>query len=177
MIGRVEIFSEPLRQRYSASRCSFAYLFSLVSTAILFAAPFLLSGRNGELWVKQDRYREKPDVKFAYDLVFVAQAVSGSEYGNISSEIFFSTIAHVNSLRPDTLRAATVRSREADDDVDGLMDHFSLSLILPLDPGEQIYSIQVREILLVWDQPAMPLKERQSSFELHWSQHRVILCP
>ena len=61
--------------------------------------------------------------------------------------------------------------------VDGLMDHFSLSLILPLDPGEQIYSIQVREILLVWDQPAMPLKERQSSFELHWSQHRVILCP
>ena len=147
----VNVFSEPLCLHYSSeSRCSFAYLFSLACTLFVFVIPLYLcnspvnsDGSNpaNGIWLKQSKYTEQPNVHFQHRYIFVAQAIDSTT--GMPKELFFSTMSSINSLKSKTLRMASIKIREADENFDGKMDIFLISMNLPLDDGEIIYSFQV----------------------------------
>ena len=105
------------------------------------------------IWLKHDTYREQPKVKFQYRVIVVAQAkvrVENNEdetnaTGNESmlpKEIFYSTFDQLNEKRQESFRASSTTSREADDDMDGVMDRFLLKVNIPIERNEFVYGLQ-----------------------------------
>lgn len=149
---KVQIFSIPLCERHLVSRLSFAYIFSLACTILTIIVPFLAchsaiygnDGRSEGVWLKRDTYREQPSVHFNYKVIIVAQAKDALR-NDLPKELYFSTIASINNLRSaddDSLRMATVTSREADDDFDGIVDRLHIEASLPLQSHEQVYAVK-----------------------------------
>lgn len=151
-MSNVELFSTALCKRYTASRLSCAYAFSIVCTTLFLILPLFLcyspkyasngAGTPGGIWKKIDTYHEQPKVKFRHQFIFVAQAKGISIDDSFPKEIFYSTIRSVNAMKSENLRMASVKAREVDQDLDGVMDRFYLDAQLPLQEGEQIYGIQ-----------------------------------
>mmetsp|Transcript_27554 Transcript_27554/g.40549 ORF Transcript_27554/g.40549 Transcript_27554/m.40549 type:complete len:162 (-) Transcript_27554:5960-6445(-) len=139
----VELFFDPLKKRYYASRCSCAYLVSIISTILVVTIPFLMcnSSAIGGVWLKHDSYTEKPNVEFSHKIMIELQSISPNN--ETLSEIFFSTVGSWSALRSGSSRAADVRFRHIDDDLDGIMDQFTLSVMVPLFEQERIQSIKV----------------------------------
>ncbi len=101
------------------------------------------------IWLKHDTYREQPKVQFQYKVIFVAQAKekkaregakNEGEYITLPKEIFYSTMGDINQAR--TCRTASTVSREADDNLDGVVDRLLIQIKLPLQKMEDIYSVQ-----------------------------------
>ena len=135
-----EVFAEPLYRRYHAPRFSSAYLFSLFCYVVLLIMPFFLAypfHKNGGIWLKHDTYWEQPKTTYQYKTIIVMQVEDAS---GSPSEIFHSTIGGVNALRPDSFRTATIRSREIDNNLDGVMDQLYFSAVFPLSASERVYS-------------------------------------
>jgi len=92
------------------------------------------------LWTKHMTYREQPRVKYSNKLILVLQAKDSTT--NTPKELFYSTFPQVNKMRPNSIRMATVHAREIDDNLDGLADRVTLSVTVPLNAWEEIYTIQ-----------------------------------
>ena len=150
---KVQIFSTPLCERHLVSRLSLGYIFSLGCTIFAIIVPFLAchsaiygtddgSKRSEGLWLKRDTYREQPSVHFNYKVIFVAQAKDASN--GSPKELYFSTISSINNLRSadGSLRMASVTSREADDDFDGIVDRLYIQASLPLESHERVFGVK-----------------------------------
>lgn len=141
----VALFAEPLQRRYEAPRWSCAHLFAILTTILAIVLPFFLcypsSWEGGSIWLKQDKYREQPDVQYLYKFVIRLQL---TDKLGVPKEIFYSTMNSANAVRMDSVRMAAVKSIEIDDDLDGLMDRFRLTSLIPLELGEAVYGLQVR---------------------------------
>jgi len=101
--------------------------------------PFFLAypfHENGGIWLKHDTFWEQPKSAYLYKAIVVLQVedVSGTP-----GEIFYSTIGGVNALRPRSFRTAIIRSREIDNNLDGVMDQIYFSAIFPLSANERVY--------------------------------------
>lgn len=106
------------------------------------------------IWLKHDTYREQPKVKFQYRVIVVVQAkvkVENNEDETNSTtenasmlpkEIYYSTFDEINEKRPESFRASSTTSREADDDMDGIMDRLLLKVNIPIDRNEFVYGVQ-----------------------------------
>mmetsp|Transcript_13721 Transcript_13721/g.16824 ORF Transcript_13721/g.16824 Transcript_13721/m.16824 type:complete len:343 (+) Transcript_13721:62-1090(+) len=139
----ITIFAEPIQKRYSAPRCSSAYMFVSIMTSILVIVPFFLadSSRGVGIWIKRDMYREQPHCSYKYKVVLFLQGVDKEGH---PIELFYSTYPHANNLRSEILRMSSVRSREIVDlnSIDSKIDRLELNILTPLDTGESIYQIQ-----------------------------------
>lgn len=140
----VALFAEPLRRRYEAPRGSFAHLFAVLTTVLAFVLPFFLcypsSWEGGSIWLKHDKYREQPDLQYLYK--FVIQLQLYDRLGK-PQEIFFSTMSSANNILVNRLRMASVKTLEVDDDMDGQIDKFQITSLIPLEIGEAVYGVQV----------------------------------
>jgi hypothetical protein len=58
-------------------------------------------------------------------------------------EIFFSTSSVWNELYPSSFRIASIQSREIDTNFDDIVDSMNIQVLMPLLPGENVYSIQM----------------------------------
>jgi len=139
----VEVYKEPVFRTYIAPRCSVAYVVSIAFHALAMFMPFFLAypfHENGSIWLKEGCYWEQPKVKFKYQMISVFQAKDMTNNG-IVKEIFYSTLPAANLIRSN-IRMATVRAREIDENLDGVTDKFWVNLDVPLEEGEEIYSVQ-----------------------------------
>lgn len=154
----IQLFSHPVYRRYFAYRCSIAYLVSWSCSIFVVIVPFFLAfspehmrgeSTEGGLWIKNKHYREQPQVHFQQDLVLVIQAMETkvnpitNERMERPKEIFFSTSSVLNELHPNSLRMASIKSRDIDTNVDDIVDTTHIQVLMPLLPGETVYSIQM----------------------------------
>jgi hypothetical protein len=140
----VALFAEPVRRRYEAPWGSFAHLFAVFSTVLAVFLPFFLcypdSWAGGSIWLKQDKYREQPDLQYLYKFLIRLQLYDGV---GTPQEIFYSTLSSANKIYSSGLRMGLVKTIQVDDDLDGQIDRFQISSTIPLEIGEEIYGVQV----------------------------------
>jgi hypothetical protein len=103
------------------------------------------------IWLKHDTYREQPKVSFQYKVIFVAQVMEkitvnqGEENDSnpfTPKELYFSTIGDINELRHESFRSASIKSREVDDNLDGVLDQLLLNIKMPLRVNEYVHGIK-----------------------------------
>lgn len=81
------------------------------------------------MWIQERAFREQPDVHFRHELMYQAQ---GASY------LTWSTGANYNRLNQGHVRIPVVKSREVDENGDGLRDRLELELSLPLMDNESV---------------------------------------
>jgi len=145
----VVLFAEPIQRRYEAPRWSCAYFFAAFSAILAVVLPFFLSypssWEGGSIWLKHDKYREHPEVKYLFKFVIQLQLMDKS---GLPQDTFYSTMNAANTIRNDRLRMAAVKSREVDDDLDGRIERFYLTALIPLESDEAVYGLQVSRSFL-----------------------------
>ena len=137
----LEVYSEPLRRRYYASRLSLAYLYVLVSLGVGIVVPFFLAYTNvPSFWLKTNTYREQPQVEYEYKVIGLLQ---GLDSHNEPIQIFYSSMSTVNYLFQSQLRVPTLRSIQIDKNRDGSPDRFQLQALIPVTKGEKILASSI----------------------------------
>lgn len=137
----VVIFSEPITRRYYASRFSGAYCLMIVVTVVSIILPFFIaySASGPHFWSKEKTYWEKPEVKYQYKFIQILEGTK--DYGSAPLSLFFSSMNNVNTaFGGSNLRFPLIRSKEIDDEGDGLYDRLEFSSEMPLADGEEIMS-------------------------------------
>lgn len=143
----MKLFQEPLYRRYHASCFSLGHFFVILCKICFILLPFFLAhnssdeNENGGIWLKQDTYREQPNVAYAYKVVLMLEATDIS--GNVK-QIFFSTMTPINEAKPHTFRMSSIRSQELDYDLDNdnTCDQLRLNIMVPLLQDESVYNVQ-----------------------------------
>jgi len=135
----IQVYHEPLCRRYYASRASCAYLFYAFTTFLLLSLPFFLAYTGvPAFWLRTATFREQPNVAYAYKLLLQFDGVG---LDGAPTQAFFSTVNSINALHDDALRVPVVRSAETDANRDGLVDRLNVEALMPLLPGERVYSV------------------------------------
>ncbi|XP_029464097.1 transmembrane protein 231 [Rhinatrema bivittatum] len=132
-----EVYSHPTRIKYKTSICSKATLFMLILLALTYISPLLMAFRSQGFWLKQSTYEEQPTIRFLYEVLLIVFTGSSGSYAA------WSTFPSFNSLQGDNLRIPLVAAREEDKNQDGKMDELHFNLELPLQPTEQVLSVQL----------------------------------
>lgn len=128
----MELWSEPLKRRYSNSRFSFAYLFYLGYYVALVIVPFYAAYASYGLWKKDGTYLEQPSHIFEHQLVVTLET-------NTGSILSWSTMPEYNAmLTSQELRVPSVAALMYDDNHDGLNDRLSLNITMPLQSTERV---------------------------------------
>ncbi|TNN00800.1 transmembrane protein 231 [Takifugu flavidus] len=132
-----EVYSHPALLRYQTSVCTKATLFLLVVLCLTYISPLLVAYRSQGFWIKRATYEEQPVVRFQYQTLLVAATSIRGDF------VAWSTFPHLNNMLASNLRIPSVSVREEDQNQDGKLDFLILNLQLPLQPEEQVYSVQL----------------------------------
>jgi len=138
---RVTVWRQGLATRHTASLCSLATAFHLLTSLLVVVAPLLLAYRSRGFWVRAAEYREQPEVHWRHELLLLAELGQGGQLG-------WSTEPALAALLGEAGRLPVIRSREEDTNRDGLLDQLTIKLTLPLRPGEEVVAVNT---LLVFD--------------------------
>ncbi|XP_030060549.1 transmembrane protein 231 isoform X1 [Microcaecilia unicolor] len=132
-----EVYSHPKLIKYKTSICSKATLFMLILLVLTYISPLLVAFRSQGFWLKKSSYEEQPTIRFQYEVLLIVLTGSSGSYAA------WSTFPSFNSLQGDNLRIPLVMAREEDKNQDGKMDMLHFKLELPLQPTEQVLSVQL----------------------------------
>uniref|UniRef100_A0A3Q2PYN3 Transmembrane protein 231 n=1 Tax=Fundulus heteroclitus TaxID=8078 RepID=A0A3Q2PYN3_FUNHE len=132
-----EVYAHPALVRYRTSVCTKATLFLVVVLCLTYIAPLLVAYRSQGFWIKRKTYEEQPVVRFQYQTLLVAATSLRGDY------VAWSTFPHLNNMLGANLRIPAVSVREEDRNQDGKLDLLTFQLQLPLQPDEQVYSVQL----------------------------------
>ncbi|KAK1163476.1 transmembrane protein 231-like isoform X1 [Acipenser oxyrinchus oxyrinchus] len=132
-----EVYSHPSLLRYKTSICTKATVFLLIVFGLTFIPPLLISYRSQGFWLKLSTYEEQPSVRFQYQVLLIAATSTSGDY------VAWSTYQNFNNLQGNNLRIPSISAREEDQNQDGKFDQLSLTLGLPLQSTEQVYSVQL----------------------------------
>nr|XP_033797369.1 transmembrane protein 231 isoform X2 [Geotrypetes seraphini] len=132
-----EVYSHPKLIKYKTSVCSKATLFVLLLLVLTYISPLLVAFRSQGFWLKQSIYEEQPTIRFQYEVLLIVLTGSSGSYAA------WSTFPNFNILQGDNLRIPLVLAREEDKNQDGKMDILHFKLELPLQPTEQVLSVQL----------------------------------
>jgi len=130
-----QLYRTPVYRRYVAPRASCAYLFYVACVGTVLFLPFFMAYNEGSFWLKTSSYREQPRVLYEKKLVV---RLDGLDADGAPSSVFYSTVKPLNALHQATYRPAVVRSTEDDGNLDGLVDAVTISVTLPVAPGETV---------------------------------------
>ena len=86
--------------------------------------------------MRRATYEEQPEIHFRHEVVVLARTREGDQLG-------WATAEPINNFLLDNVRIPLVTSREEDVNRDGLLDHISLQVKIPLRKSEEIVSISL----------------------------------
>ncbi|RXM31179.1 Transmembrane protein 231 [Acipenser ruthenus] len=132
-----EVYSHPALLRYKTSICTKATVFLLIVFGLTYISPLLVSYRSQGFWLKFSTNEEQPTVRFQYQVLLIAVTSTSGDY------VAWSTYQNFNNLQGNNLRIPSISAREEDQNQDGKFDQLSLTLGLPLQSTEQVYSVQL----------------------------------
>lgn len=128
----VELWSEPVKLRYSNSRCSLAYLFTIVFYIVVILFPFYLGFSTHSFWKKHETLYIQPTVTFENKFILMLE-------GRAGTQISWSSFPAYNGLlSPTSGRPVQISASSRDDNRDGIPDVYTISASVSLNPGEEI---------------------------------------
>ncbi|KAJ3597005.1 hypothetical protein NHX12_003405, partial [Muraenolepis orangiensis] len=132
-----EVYSHPALIRYKTSVCTKATLFLVIVLCLTYISPLLVAYRSQGFWVKRSTYEEQAVVRFQYQTLLVASTSTRGDY------VAWSTFSSFNNMLGPNLRIPTISVQEQDQNQDGKLDRLILEVQLPLEPEEEVYSVQL----------------------------------
>ncbi|OQS00038.1 hypothetical protein THRCLA_06287 [Thraustotheca clavata] len=137
------IHDQVVHKRYYAPICSFAYVLSWINGLLMVFLPFILAYGGSAFWIRSINYVEQPKVEYTYQVMLIVQGTRIDGNGNeIGFSAFWSTLpSRINQLVAPILRSAQIRSYADDDNQDGLVDRFSMEVVIPVSSSEIINSV------------------------------------
>lgn len=130
-----DIYRQPEVKTFKTSVCTKATLFYILCCSITIISPLLIVFRSQGLWIKHGVYREQPNVLFKHELLVILETSDGV--------LAWSTNPSFNLLMEKFVRVPLVKSRENDDNYDGIKDDLELSIITPLQNTEHVHGVTV----------------------------------
>jgi hypothetical protein len=140
----VPLFATPNLKRFYAPRCSMAYLFSIVSSALMIILPYLICFNGGETyptvaWLRRDSYREQPHVHFNYKTIVMLHTTDTDT--KKEKQLFFSSIRDLNN-HSNNFRPASLSCNHHDYNLDDVVDRIHISGRFPMK-NETVNSLQI----------------------------------
>jgi len=139
----VVVYKRPLQRRYLAPRLSSAYCLSFLVTGVIVVLPFFIaySASGPNFWTKAQTYQEQPSALFEHRFVLLLEGSRATGADTEPLSLFFSSSSKMNTaLGGEALRIPVVKSREVDNNLDGVFDSLEFSAVMPLAPGEAVLS-------------------------------------
>lgn len=137
----LELYSHPVTVKYKASICTKGTVFIITSILLAIIPPFLIVYRSQGFWIREDFYREQPQVSFKHEVILVLGMRDGSYRA-------WSTYSNFNMLQQDHLIIPVVKTREEDFNRDGRNDKLYFDLEMQLDDSQDVVSM---ELMLFFD--------------------------
>jgi len=126
----VEVHSEPLQKRYSASRCSLSYIFWLAYYVAIVVAPFAIAYSTHAFWQKQAVYQDQLTTTFNYGLVYMLEGQN--------TFLTWSSLTDYNNLIDSSqLRVPSISVARDDNNNDGITDEYEISIDIPIETTER----------------------------------------
>jgi transmembrane protein 231 len=132
----VEVYSEPLCERYYASRLSMAWATKAAYWVLLFVVPFFIAYNSSDFYVREKMYYEQPIVSFTKQVIVRAEG-AGGDYITWSSIPEYNTAVGKSRTRAPSM----VKSFSTDADLDFRNEEIDVRLDFPLRAGEAITSV------------------------------------
>lgn len=134
------VFSEPVQRRYRTSVCSLAFCFHALMIVGAILVPFYVGFASRNFWLKTNTFREQPSLEFKYDMIFLLHGIS-TEDQSVQTWAW-ATNEDVRDVYEPYLRAPMIRAWSEDDNMDGLVDRWTVAVQMPLDASEQVLHVQ-----------------------------------
>lgn len=134
----VTVYASPLRRRYNAPVLSGAFVFVALGWISMIIFAFLISFFSGQMWVKENTYREQPDVAFIKSLALKVQGMRGG----VPFHAVYSTVPSINNLAGADLRVPIITSSVSDYNVDNIADAIRINVTFPLTSDEHVMGVQ-----------------------------------
>lgn len=114
------------------TRCSTAYVFTVLVRLINIVAPFLLAYAMNNLWLREVTEDVQPEVHFTHELMVMVEGSQGTMLW--STESVFNKAYRASGQ----LRSSQVSSVETDADRDGVPEGLDVTVQVPLKAGETV---------------------------------------
>lgn len=138
----VVVHEIPVVSRHLAGRCSQAYCFNVFVWFLLVVIPYIIGYATHGFWLKEDSFREQPNVQFKHQMMLMFQgSTPGTDY-------LWTTSSDLNDLAGDKVYPLEVTAHEEDSNNDGLSESLTIDVSVPLTEGQDITSIRA---LFVFD--------------------------
>jgi len=138
---RYTVWQRGLATSHTAPFFSTATVFHILLSTVVIIAPLLVAYRSQGFWMRSASYQEQAEVHFRHEALMLVELSNGAQLG-------WSTVPGLTALLGEGVRVPVIRSREEDENRDGLADSLSISFNLPLRPEEEVVSAH---ILLTFD--------------------------
>ncbi|XP_025420667.1 transmembrane protein 231-like [Sipha flava] len=133
------VYSKSYGVQYKASICSKAFILYVVIMLLTFFLPFLFCYRSNGLWLKYEKYREQPRVRFKMQYLL---------YVETSDPMFPLICGNFPQTLKTTGFCSIIKVIENDIDIDGKKEFLDLELHLTTNETLDVHSVT---LLLIFD--------------------------
>jgi len=155
---RYTVWQRGLATSHTAPFFSTATAFHVLLSTVVIIAPLLVAYRSQGFWMRSASYQEQAEVHFRHEALMLVELSNGAQLG-------WSTVPGLTALLGEGVRVPVIRSREEDENRDGLADSLAISFNLPLRPEEEVVSAHV---LLTFDVHLQRFSSVQMTGMLHF---------
>lgn len=132
------VYSSSMRRRYHAPLLSGATALVVLGWISLIIFAFLISFFTGQMWVKENSYREQPEVSFVRSSAIKLQGMRGGE----PFEAIYSTVPSINELAGSDMRMPIISTSVEDNNIDNIADVVHINATFPLAEDEHVMGVQ-----------------------------------
>ena len=131
---RYTVWSHPVQFTYTTSILSRATVFHILATLLTIIPPLLMAYRSQGFWLRTATYREQPEIHFKHEVIMLADLAKGGQVG-------WATFNTVNDFLVENVRIPVIKSREEDNNRDGVLDGLTISMHMPVRPEEEVVGV------------------------------------
>ncbi|TPX67413.1 hypothetical protein SpCBS45565_g03791 [Spizellomyces sp. 'palustris'] len=135
------LHNEPFARRYHAPLISTASLLGALAAIAILILPFVFAYVSGSFWLKQNSFREQPQVMYKHEFMLLLEGVD--RVSNNPVAVVWSSSPLYNQLHERTSRVAALQTSQIDVQRDGKYDYITFSASIPLLPTEAITHVRL----------------------------------
>ncbi|CDW58304.1 TM231 domain containing protein [Trichuris trichiura] len=134
----ITVFTKPVQLIYSASATSLAFIFHLITIAVIIIAPYMVIYFGDDLTHRVISVKEHPLIQFNYDYAIILYGQSADQY------YFWSSSDQWNQQELNRLRIPVVEIYETYYNDNNLVEQLKFSASFPMEATERIYAAKIR---------------------------------